>query len=240
MAALAQSRSGWRIGLARAAGRAACCRSDRTTCSPDLTFNSKMAVVTFGGAYAVLAYMAQQAVEHYHWLKAGEMLVGLGFAETTPGPLISVVQFVGFMAAFRHPGLLPPATAGIFGGALAMWCTFVPPFIWIFVGGPYVESLIGNKSLNAALSGSHGSRSGCDSKPRGVVRPPYRYSAQVGETHWWAMSLNVPALSTINWAALAIAAAAMVAIFRFKIGMMPVLAVSCLAGIVLHPIAGSS
>src|SRR4051794_5598675 len=115
-------------------------------------FNSKMAVVTFGGAYAVLAYMAQQAVEHYHWLKAGEMLVGLGFAETTPGPLISVVQFVGFMAAFRHPGALPPATAGVLGGALAMWSTFVPPFVWIFAGGPYVESLIGNRSLNAALS----------------------------------------------------------------------------------------
>src|SRR5262249_36436851 len=98
-------------------------------------FNSKMAVVTFGGAYAVLAYMAQQAVQTYHWLKPGEMLVGLGFAETTPGPLISVVQFVGFMAAFRAPGTLSPALAGVLGGFLAMWSTFVPPFVWIFLGG---------------------------------------------------------------------------------------------------------
>ena len=89
-------------------------------------FNSKMAVVTFGGAYAVLAYMAQQAVEHYHWLKPGEMLVGLGFAETTPGPLISVVQFVGFMAAFRQPGALAAGVGRVLGGVLAMWSTFVP------------------------------------------------------------------------------------------------------------------
>ncbi len=111
-----------------------------------------MAVVTFGGAYAVLAYMAQQAVENYPLAEPGEMLVGLGFAETTPGPLISVVQFVGFMAAFRHPGALSPALAGLMGGALAMWSTFVPPFIWIFLGGPYIEALIGNRSLGAALS----------------------------------------------------------------------------------------
>src|SRR5882762_10919966 len=115
-------------------------------------FFSKMAVITFGGAYAVLAYMAQQAVEYYHWLQPGEMLVGLGMAETTPGPLISVVQFVGFMAAFRHPGALDPVLAGTLGGVLAMWTTFVPSFIWIFLGGPYIEALIGNKSLNAALS----------------------------------------------------------------------------------------
>src|SRR5438045_605235 len=89
-------------------------------------FFSKMAVVTFGGAYAVLAYMAQQAVEHYGWLRPGEMLDGLGMAETTPGPLIMVVQFVGFMAAYRDPGSLPPLLAGTLGGLLATWTTFVP------------------------------------------------------------------------------------------------------------------
>src|SRR6202030_2553848 len=108
-------------------------------------FNAKMAVVTFGGAYAVLAFMAQQAVENYHWLKPDEMLVGLGFAETTPGPLISVVQFVGFMAAFRHSGALDPVLAGTLGGILAMWATFVPSFLWIFLGAPYIEALQGNK-----------------------------------------------------------------------------------------------
>src|SRR6476661_5222203 len=114
-------------------------------------FFSKMAMVTFGGAYAVLAYVAQQAVEHYHWLKAGEMLDGLGMAETTPGPLIMVLQFVGFMAAFRDPGSLLPMLAGTLGGLLATWVTFTPCFLWIFLGAPYIERLRGNKGLSAAL-----------------------------------------------------------------------------------------
>src|SRR5207247_314626 len=115
-------------------------------------FFSKMAMVTFGGAYAVLAYVAQQAVENYGWLKPGEMLDGLGMAETTPGPLIMVLQFVGFMAAFRDPGALPPLLAGTLGGLLTTWVTFIPCFLWIFAGAPFVEALRGNKALNAALS----------------------------------------------------------------------------------------
>ena len=129
-------------------------------------FNAKMAVVTFGGAYAVLAYMAQQAVENYHWLKPDEMLVGLGFAETTPGPLISVVQFVGFMAAFRHAGTLDPVLAGTLGGMLAKWTTFVPSFLWIFLGGPYIEALQGNKALTAACRRSLPQSSGSSSISR--------------------------------------------------------------------------
>ena len=104
-------------------------------------FFSKMAMVTFGGAYAVLAYVAQQAVQHYGWLKPGEMLDGLGMAETTPGPLIMVLQFVGFMAAFRHPGPLSPMLAGTLGGLLATWVTFTPCFLWIFLGAPFAEKL---------------------------------------------------------------------------------------------------
>ena len=115
-------------------------------------FFSKMAVVTFGGAYAVLAYVAQAAVETYGWLRPGEMLDGLGMAETTPGPLIMVVQFVGFMGAFRDPGSLPPLLAGALGGVLTTWVTFVPCFLWIFVGAPFVETLRGNKALSSALS----------------------------------------------------------------------------------------
>ena len=117
------------------------------------TFFTKMAVVTFGGAYAVLAYMAQQAVETYHWLRPGEMLDGLGMAETTPGPLIMVVQFVGFLAAYRHPGALPPMLAGTLGGLLASWCTFVPCFLWIGLGAPFIERLRDHKPLNGALAG---------------------------------------------------------------------------------------
>src|SRR5882757_833629 len=115
-------------------------------------FFSKMAMVTFGGAYAVLAYVAQQAVEHYHWVGPREMLDGLGMAETTPGPLIMVLQFVGFMAAFRDPGGLSLMLAGTLGGVLATWVTFTPCFYWIFLGAPYSEKLRGNKALSAALS----------------------------------------------------------------------------------------
>lgn len=115
-------------------------------------FFSKAAVVTFGGAYAVLAYIAQQAVELYGWLQPGEMLDGLGMAETTPGPLIQVVQFVGFMGAFRHPGAIDPMTAGILASVLVTWVTFVPCFLWIFMGAPYIEALRGQKALTNALS----------------------------------------------------------------------------------------
>ena len=117
-------------------------------------FFSKAAVVTFGGAYAVLAYVAQQAVEQHHWLEPGEMLTGLGMAESTPGPLIMVVQFVGYMAAFRETtaGALSPTMAGIAASLLVTWVTFVPCFMWVFLGAPYVERLRGRRSLNAALS----------------------------------------------------------------------------------------
>ncbi len=111
-------------------------------------FFSKMAVVTFGGAYAVLAYVAQQAVEQYHWLTAGDMLNGLGLAETTPGPLILVLQYVGYLAAFTSGGHL----AGMAGALLAVWVTFAPCFLWIFLGAPYIEQIRANKSLTSALS----------------------------------------------------------------------------------------
>src|SRR5204863_7945884 len=122
------------------------------TFSEIAVFFSKMAMVTFGGAYAVLAYVAQQAVENYGWLRPGEMLDGLRMAETTPGPLIMVLQFVGFMAAFRDPGTLPPMLAGTLGGLLATWVTFTPCFLWIFLGAPFVETLRGNKGLAGALT----------------------------------------------------------------------------------------
>src|SRR6266571_1665750 len=115
-------------------------------------FFSKMAMVTFGGAYAVLAYVAQQAVESYRWLSPGEMLDGLGMAETTPGPLIMVLQFVGFMGAYRDPGSLHPMLAGTLGGILTTWVTFVPCYLWIFLGAPYVEALRENKAWSAALA----------------------------------------------------------------------------------------
>jgi chromate transporter len=192
-------------------------------------FNAKMAVFTFGGAYAVLSYMAQQAVEHYHWLKPDEMLVGLGLAETTPGPLISVVQFVGFLAAARQPGSLDPMIAGSLGGLIAMWSTFVPSFLWIFAGGPYVEALTGNKRLNAALSAVTAAVVGVILN-LAVWLALHSLFGRMAQTGW--VSLPVPA--SVNCAALAIAVAALVAIFRFRLGVGVVLATSCLVGVMLH------
>jgi chromate transporter len=116
------------------------------------TFFSKLAVVSFGGAYALLAYMAQQAVETHHWMTAPEMVDGLGLAETTPGPLILVTQFVGFLAGFRHAAPFSPVAAGVLGAAMTTWVTFVPSMLWIFAGAPFVEQLRANRKLSGALA----------------------------------------------------------------------------------------
>jgi chromate transporter len=195
-------------------------------------FNSKMAVVTFGGAYAVLAYMAQQAVEHYHWLKPDEMLVGLGFAETTPGPLISVVQFVGFMAAFRAPGALPPTTAGTIGGLIAMWATFVPSSLWIFLGAPYVEALTGNKALSAMMSAITAAVVGVILN-LAVWFALHTLFGEVQSSTYYGMTLQLPVFATVNWAAVFLALVAMVSIFGLRWGMIPTLALCCGLGLML-------
>jgi chromate transporter len=115
-------------------------------------FFSKLATVSFGGAYALMAYMAQQAVENYGWMSAPEMVDGLGFAETLPGPLIKVTQFVGFLGAWRHPAPFTPVTSAILGSALTTWVTFVPPMLMIFAGAPFVEQLRANQRLSGALA----------------------------------------------------------------------------------------
>ena len=115
-------------------------------------FFSKLAVVSFGGAYALMAYMAQQAVETHGWLSAPEMVDGLGLAETTPGPLILVTQFVGFIAAFRNAAPFSPLTAGLLGAGMTTWVTFVPSMLWIFAGAPFIEELRGNRRLAGALA----------------------------------------------------------------------------------------
>jgi chromate transporter len=115
-------------------------------------FFSKAAMLTFGGAYAVLPYVAQQAVEQFHWLTAPQMLDGLGLAETTPGPLLIVLQFVGFLGGWNHPGNLPPLLAATLGAFLSSWSTFAPSFLWIFLGAPYIEGLRSQLWLNCILS----------------------------------------------------------------------------------------
>jgi chromate transporter len=196
-------------------------------------FFSKMAMVTFGGAYAVLAYVAQQAVEHYHWVGPREMLDGLGMAETTPGPLIMVLQFVGFMAAFRDPGTLSPMLAGTLGGLLATWVTFTPCFLWIFLGAPFIETMRGNKGLAGALSAITAAVVGVilNLSIWFALHTVFRETVPVRS---FGLSFDMPVWSSIDVAALALAIAAATAIFRFNIGMLTVLAGSCVAGVLLR------
>jgi chromate transporter len=201
-------------------------------------FFSKMAVVTFGGAYAVLAYVAQQAVETYGWLEPGEMLDGLGLAETTPGPLIMVVQFVGFMGAFREPGPLPAMVAGTLGGILTTWVTFVPCFLWIFLGAPFVEALRGNRALGGALAAITAAVVGVILN-LAVWFGLHVWFGEVREVEGFGMSLDVPVLATIDPAALALTLAAIVAVFHLKIGMLPVLAACSAAGVLYFLAVGA-
>lgn len=196
-------------------------------------FFSKMSLVTFGGAYAVLAYVAQQAVEHYHWLKPHEMLDGLGMAETTPGPLIMVLQFVGFMAAYRDAGGLSPMVAATFGGLLATWVTFTPCFLWIFVGAPYIERLRGNTGLAGALSAITAAVVGVilNLSIWFALHTLFRETVPV---HAFPLNFDMPVLTSVDIPALLLSIAAATAIFRFKLGMLTVLAGSCAAGVALR------
>ena len=202
-------------------------------------FFTQMAVVTFGGAYAVLAYVAQQAVEHYHWLKPGEMLDGLGMAETTPGPLIMVTQFVGFLAAWREPGGMPPLLAATLGGLLTTWVTFTPCFLWIFFGAPFVEALRSNKALGAALAAITAAVVGVILNLAVWFGLPVLF-ATIVPVHVLGASVGVPVLSSVDVPSLVLAVAAAIAIFRFKVGMIPVLLGSALAGMAYYLAVGSA
>jgi chromate transporter len=194
-------------------------------------FFSKMAVVTFGGAYAVLAYVAQQAVDHYHWVTAGQMLDGLGMAETTPGPLIMVTQFVGFLAAWREPGAMPPLLAATLGGLLTTWVTFTPCFLWIFFGAPFVEAMRANKALGAALGAITAAVVGVILN-LAVWFALHVLFARVVQVRWLGASVDIPVPGSVDLPSLVLAAAAAVAIFRFRMGMIPVLLASALAGMI--------
>ena len=196
-------------------------------------FFSQMAVVTFGGAYAVLAYVAQEAVEKFGWLQPGEMLDGLGMAETTPGPLIMVTQFVGFMAAFRQATGLPPLVAGTLGGLLTTWVTFVPCFLWIFAGAPFVERLRGNKALSAALAAITAAVVGVVLN-LAVWFGLHTLFGRVREVPFAGGTLDLPVLFSVNLAALALTVGAVVAVFRFKVGVLPVLGACAGIGVLLR------
>ena len=180
-------------------------------------FFSKLAVVTFGGAYAVLAYMAQQAVEVFNWLTPNEMLDGLGLAETTPGPLILVTQFVGFIGAYRSEAALSPITLGLLGSLVTLWVTFAPCFLWIFLGAPYIERLRANTRIAAALSG-------ITSAVVGVVLNLAIWFGmhvtfkQLNEVSWLSFSLKLPAISSIDLFSLGLTVLAGILILWFRLG----------------------
>lgn len=195
---------------------------------------SKAAVVTFGGAYAVLAYVAQQAVEVYGWLSGPDMVTGLGLAETTPGPLILVLVFVGFLGAFHAPGALDPAIAGLAGATVAVWMTFVPCFLWVFAGAPFIEQLRGNRALAGALAAITAAVVGV------IANLSIWFGLQVlfGELgDWQAGPLHVwmPNFAQFDWRAGLIFAASAVWLWRHG-PLLPMLALAALAGFVLKAI----
>jgi chromate transporter len=193
-------------------------------------FFSKMAVVTFGGAYAVLAYVAQQAVETYRWLQPGEMLDGLGMAETTPGPLIMVTQFVGFLAAFRLASGLPPMLAGTLGGILTTWVTFLPCFLWIFLGAPYVERLRGNRALAGALAAITAAVVGVILNLAIWFGLHFLFE-QTRPIETGPLRFELPVLAGADLPAMVLTAAALIAVFRFKAGTLGVIAACGAAGL---------
>ena len=186
-------------------------------------FFSKAALVTFGGAYAVLPYVAQHAVEHHGWLTQTQMMAGLGLAETTPGPLIMVLQFVGFVGAWQHPGTLPPALAGVLGGLLTTWVTFLPCFLFVFLGGPHVESLQARPRVSAALRG-------ITAAVVGVI---------LNLAVWFTWAALRPASGGWDLMVIGLALAALVALERFKIGVIPVIGGCAVVGL-LGRLAGLS
>ena len=193
-------------------------------------FFGRMAVVTFGGAYAVLAYVGQAAVEQYQWLTTPEMLDGLGLAESTPGPLIMVTQFVGFLGGFREPGSLSPLWGGVLAGLLTTWVTFVPCFLWIFIGAPHIERLRHNAALSSALSAITAAVVGV------ILHLGLWFAFHYLFARQWDLDLgllktSLPDLVSINWIALGLTAAAIVGLFRFKVGAITLILFTGLAGL---------
>jgi chromate transporter len=178
-------------------------------------FFSKAAMITFGGAYAVLPYVAQHAVDDFGWLKPGQMMDGLGLAETTPGPLIMVLQFVGFMGGWNQPGHMSPLAAATIGALISTWVTFIPSFLWIFLGGPHIEQLRDNKKITMALSA-------VTAAVVGVV---------LNLAVWFALHVVRPP-SGVDWFAIALGTAALVAMIRWKLGVIPVVMAGGVLGLV--------
>ena len=180
-------------------------------------FFSKAAVVTFGGAYAVLPYVAQQAIEN-GWLQPGQMMDGLGMAETTPGPLIMVLQFVGFMGGWNDPGNLPPLLAATLGALITTWVTFVPCFLWIFLGAPHVEQLRSNPRLSAALAT-------VTAAVVGVI---------LNLAVWFGLHVLFRSGGAVDWFAVVLCSVAFAGMLKWKWNVVPVVIGSGIAGLLYH------
>lgn len=206
---------------------------ERTVYTDQGVFFGGLALVTFGGAYAVLSYVAQAAVDGHGWLSANEMAKGLALAESTPGPLIMVVQFVAFLGAYRDPGALDPWTAAVVGSLLTVWVTFVPSFLFIFLGAPYVERLRGNQALSAALTGVTAAVVGVIANLAlfFAVHTLFADTQRLGSEHF---GLLVPVWSSYSWEALVIAAVALVLVLRLRWSVLRTLGICALLGLVLQ------
>lgn len=204
----------------------------RTVFTDQGLFFGGMALVTFGGAYAVLSYVAQAAVEHYGWLTAQEMVRGLALAETTPGPLIMVVQFVAFLGAFRSPAGLDPWAAAVLASLLVVWVTFVPSFLFIFIGAPYVERLRGNEALSSALAGVSAAVVGVIAN-LAFYFTVHTLFAEAERVGWPHLGLLVPVWSTFQWQPALLGALGTALVFGLRWPVLRTLGVCGLAGLTL-------
>jgi chromate transporter len=206
-----------------------------STLSQQAWFFSKASVVTFGGAYAVLAYITQAAVTKYGWLSANQMVTGLGLAESTPGPLIMVTEFVGFVGAYQHPGTLDPLVAGMLGALVATWATFAPCFLWIFLGAPFVETLRGKDRLSAGLHA-------ITAAIVGVILNLALWFAihtlftSVRDVTVAGGPVPVPMWSSVDWFAVLVAGIAFIGLWRYRWNVLWVVAGSALAGLIYQAV----
>ena len=202
-------------------------------------FFSETAVVTFGGAYAVLAYIAQRAVYTYGWLAPGEMVRGLAMAETTPGPLIQVVQFVAFLGGYRDPGSLDPWVAAVVSACLVTWVTYVPCFIWIFLGAPHIEALRGHRRLSAALTAITAAVVGVIANLALFFAVHTVFGEVDDGRRYGFLRLDVPDWSTVSPRALAVGGLAFWLLFRAKVSVLRTLGICAAVGAAVHLTAGA-
>ncbi|MDQ2078402.1 chromate efflux transporter [Marinimicrobium sp. ABcell2] len=200
-------------------------------------FFSKMATVTFGGAYAVLSYVAQQGVENFQWLQPGEMLEGLGLAETTPGPLILVTQFVGFLAAYREATAEPSLLAATIGALLTTWVTFLPCFLWIFAGAPYVEKLRNNRAISSALAAITAVVVGVIANLAIWFGISALFTEQI-TIALYGTNMQLPRIASADLPMLVLSAVAFVCVFRLKMSILPLIGTMACLGALWLLVAG--